>query len=511
MKKILFTLLAFGVGFLAKAQHYDLDPTFGEGGLAMTAISPIFNQTNTSLVQSDGKVIVAGNSGAADSYQMSAARFNQDGSLDMDFADNGHFYYEAAIDGTSYTMVAQQQADGKIILGGYIFTNTFVGDVAVLRLNLDGSLDESFGDNGLARIDSGGDDILADLKILEDGKILITGYTDDDFMLVRLNENGDIDTSFGTSSGWSHTAFENYAFSYAQSLTIDAEENILVAGFAIGDSYEMVLVRYDSNGIIDSSFGVSGARIFNIEDNLDFGIGVMVQSDGKIVLAGHVNIPFQPITRYDIMTIRMNHDGSVDTSYGENGYARTVIMEAANYVSHALMQEDDKVVIFGNITTGDYEYLGVTLRLNTDGSLDPTFGSGGYSIIESTDVTIKINGGSIGPNGEIVSGGQYDDFVDDVMYMFAARYVDMDEMGTVDTTLGEIKVYPNPISDYLALNLPASVDFAKVQIFAMNGQLIQTTNTKQGEKINVSSLPAGVYVVKINTGNQVVTTKVVKK
>jgi len=185
------------------------------------------------------------------------------------------------------------QLDGKIILAGSAFNSATGSDIALARYNPDGSLDSAFGSGGKVITDfpSSGDivdDVAFGLILQPDGRIIITGVTeprssDSDFALVRYNTDGSLDTSFG-SGGKVTTDFSGGEDS-AQAIVRQPNGRIAVAGIADGINFG--LARYNIDGSLDTSFG-SGGKATTSLGPLSQAFDLVLQSDGKLIAGGSV-------------------------------------------------------------------------------------------------------------------------------------------------------------------------------------------------------------------------------
>ncbi|MCS6926252.1 MAG: delta-60 repeat domain-containing protein [Candidatus Binatia bacterium] len=152
----------------------------------------------------------------------------------------------------------------------------------------------------------------------------------------------------------------------ASALVLQADGKIVVAGHAAGG---FVLVRYQPDGSLDPSFGTGGTVTTAISGTGDFASALAVQADGKLVVAGYVSMAPQ----YSIALLRYNPDGTLDTAFGENGKVTTGDSHVASGLA---LQADGKIVVAGSFNDGaNNEFL--LLRYDPDGGLDPTFGIDG--------------------------------------------------------------------------------------------------------------------------------------
>ncbi len=321
------------------------------------------------------------------------------------------------------------QSDGKIVVAGYSSNGTN-DDFALARFNSNGSLDTAFDTDGKATtvIGSGYDQAFA-VAIQSDGKIVVAGFshnvTHNDFALVRYNSDGSLDTTFDTD-GKVTTDIGASSDDVANSIAIQSDGKIVIAGASHnGANYDFALARYNSNGSLDTTFDADGKVTTAIGIGTDFITAIAIQSDGKIVVAGISN---SGGTNDDFALARYNSNGSLDTTFDADGKATTAIGGYDNARGLAI-QSDGKIVVAGSSSNGtDDDFM--LARYNSNGSLDTTFDADGIvttAIGTSGDIANAI---AIQSDGKIVvagiSGNTDVDFV-------LARY---NSNGSLDTTFG---------------------------------------------------------------------------
>src|SRR5690554_6731733 len=453
------------------------------------------------VVQPDGKIVVVGQTGEPATYKAFAIRYNADGTLDTSFGVDGKHVFPIGSMKSFATDVALQ-ADGKIVMSGYTWDNV-TGDVFVIRLNTDGSLDNTFGTDGVALV-SNSTDVTESIAVQSDGKILIGGYTDDSFTVARFNTDGTLDTDFG-NNGWSIVGFGSP--SYIKDITLQDDGKIVAAGFAIGAAYQMAAARLNADGTIDNTFGSNGAVAFNVGDGNDFAFAVAVDDNGKVLIGGHKWISNIGL-KYDLAVVRLNEDGSFDTSYGDNGVAIARVVDGSNYAGDILLQSDGKVVIAG-YTVLETVYDLAMARFDVDGNLDDTFGIGGM-------VNTDYNGGedygsamALQPDDKIILAGNT--FTGSgTSEILVARY-DNTVLGTGDFQNIAFSLYPNPANDYITIDLNGTSSNYQVAIFDMLGKNVYNTEIDGTKQIDVSSFEAGAYFVKLNSNLQTTTIRFIKQ
>jgi len=244
MKNFYFLLLFLVSVTVVNAQSGYLDTSFGTDGFVSTVVKGTYSMTWGTVVQPDGKIVVVGQTGEPATYKAFAIRYNTDGTLDTSFGVDGKQVLPIG-SVKSFAIDVALQSDGKIVMSGYTWDNV-TGDVFVIRLNTYGSLDNSFGTDGVALVNNS-TDVTESIAIQTDGKILIGGYTDDSFTVVRFNSGGTLDTDFG-NNGWAKVNFG--MASYINDIALQNDGKIVAAGFAIGGVYQMAAARLNADGIL---------------------------------------------------------------------------------------------------------------------------------------------------------------------------------------------------------------------------------------------------------------------
>lgn len=493
---------------VSHGQSGTIDTSFGTDGIVTTQISTAYNLGMASVVQQDGKIIVAGYAGTSATYEAALVRYNEDGTLDSSFGNSGTLIIPIG-SAKSYIEDVTLQDDGKIVLGARTYDNVS-GDFAVVRLNMDGSLDNSFGTNGIAIANSGGTDVSASILIADDGKIYLAGDTDQNFSIAKFNANGTLDTSFGTN-GWFMTTFDG-SMSIIEQIAFQNDGKIVMGGFAINSvgTYQMAAARINADGTLDSSFGIGGKVTLNFGVEHDIAVAIALQTDGKIVLGGHTFIRSNPRLAYDFAVVRLNTDGSFDTTYGNNGVATAQVVDEANYTNGMIIQADDKVVLGGRtVKLTDYDFAMV--RFDINGQLDTTFGNNGKV---STDVDGREDNGyaiAMQPDTKIILAGYSYTVSGDTSDFVVARYHNDETAGVDDNLNNKFRVYPNPAREQLTIEMNDASSIYQLKIFDMLGKRVYNTEIQGMGQIDVSALAAGTYLVKLNSNSNTSTVRFVKQ
>ncbi|MBT8390147.1 MAG: hypothetical protein KJO48_00005, partial [Ignavibacteria bacterium] len=405
MKIFLISAAIIFLTVLSFPQEGGLDSTYGTNGIVTTSIGGVDSHIRSLALQLNGKIIAAGEVqvGPTDD-DFAVVRYNIDGTLDNSFGNGG--IVTTQIDtGRDQSYSVALQSNSKIICGGSSF-NGSMDNFALVRYNMDGTIDTTFGIGGLVITAVGSNNNVGrSVVIQQDGKILMAGYakigTSDDFAVVRYNSEGILDTTFGI--GGKVTTQIGTGEDKAYSMAIQSDGKILLCGYArIGTNIDFALVRYSTNGILDPTFGSGGKVITPIGSGNERAYSIAIQSDGKILLSGYAYIGLN----YDFAVVRYNVDGSLDPTFGIGGKVTTPIGSSTDITNSIKVQTDGKIVVGGHAIIGTYNDF-VLARYFDDGTLDLGFGAGGIvstPIGNNHDVATSL---AIQNNGRIVLGGYH--------------------------------------------------------------------------------------------------------
>ncbi|HEX7090350.1 MAG TPA: hypothetical protein VF192_09440, partial [Longimicrobiales bacterium] len=292
-----------------------------------------------------GRILVAGiardlvNLPANDDFGV--ARLNADGTLDASFGSNGVAFadFDGRLDGADDILI---QPDGSIILVGAAHSVTADADFAIARLTSAGVLDPTFGGDGTVTIDiAGRSDGAHAGALLPDGRTVVTG---------RAAESGGSDPDIGIvrllATGVPDSTFDNEgivwpqtgAFDWAVELALDASGRVLVSGHSDSSAF---VARYDANGAPDAGFGAGGLLL---TPTLSKANGIAVDAAGRIIIVG--------ATSGDFGVIRLSDDGTLDTSFGTNGVLTVDFFADFDQASDVVIQPDGKILVVGKTENG---------------------------------------------------------------------------------------------------------------------------------------------------------------
>ncbi|WP_165065993.1 Ig-like domain-containing protein [Paludisphaera rhizosphaerae] len=299
--------------------------------------------------QADGKIVTARAYAMENSdYGYSVRRYNSDGTLDSTFHEGGIANVGLSARNSVLEAVAVQP-DGKIVVAGF-FTARYGArwSMQLVRLTADGQLDDSFGTQGWVTLapTSGSYNEIYDITVLPDGKILFGGCisnvgSDEDFAVGRLNEDGSLDTTFG-NGGYATTSF-SVGSDLGRALVVQPDGKILLAGSKGGGTGDMTfaLARWTADGRLDSTFGSAGRVETKVPGIYGRVNDILIQPDGKILVAGYSSNAGIP--GYGSSLVRYTTSGTLDASFGVNGSVRLDFGAAVSMVG----LEDGTIVIGG--------------------------------------------------------------------------------------------------------------------------------------------------------------------
>jgi uncharacterized delta-60 repeat protein len=339
------------------------------------------------LVQPDGKVVVVGSGTTPDGNDFALVRYNANGSLDRSFGTGGQVQTPFPGTGGATAMSAALEPDGKIVVAGDAFPaggSSGIG-VALARYNADGALDPSFGDHGLVVAPLG--DYVTGVALDGQGRILIWGQGPQAYTsLVRFEADGQLDPTFGVGGLAGSDLYESPVGSSPRSVAVEPDGRIVVAGsiYSVASGgYEFAVERFNTDGTPDPTFGRAGIATADPGGVNNGANGLALQPDGKIVVfgstfAGLANPNFNPI----FGLARFDSHGRIDAGFGTRGI--TVDPSSVGSPIGIAIEPDGKIVLAGDQVHygpsydpyADYDTVTLS-RYDADGSPDPTFGGGG--------------------------------------------------------------------------------------------------------------------------------------
>ncbi len=302
------------------------------------------------VVQADGKILIGGHSDSNSDVDFVIVRYNSDGTIDSSFGTSGQVSTDFG-KGDDVATNILLVANGKILVTGYAF-NGDARDFAAAQYNADGSLDLSFSYDGMVTTYVGRSGTCNSSVRQPDEKLILFGWSSEgnnlSFVALRYNADGTLDDTFGVN-GIVVTDIGGIS-DYGYSLALQPDGKIVAVGYTYtsADVYNYAVVRYHADGSLDNSFGEDGIATASIGPDFDNITYVVIQPDGKIIVVGAAYFE----TEYDIAMIRFNTDGSIDHTFGSDGIVSTDIETNSNSPSGVRLQQDSKIVVSGTVFPG---------------------------------------------------------------------------------------------------------------------------------------------------------------
>lgn len=404
-----------------------IDEIFGTSGMVAISLSDHQRELYAKSINllDDGSIVMAGpinhfprGTSQFPSDDIAVVRLNSDGSADFSFGIGGKSFvttHEKSNDGAQDVVLSQ--ADGKIVVAGYHWSSDTGQDFKLTRHNSDGSLDMTFGINGHVTTDlrSSYDsttqwapqhvryhDLIRAIALQPDGKIVAAGNSTlvdthksgASFALARYDDNGELDSGFGEDGKVFTDFLPEVDFepeAAASGIALQSDGKMVVVGFAKNRpgggpyEYEMAIARYNSDGTLDAAFGNNGQVTIDRFPGYDeWASALALQADGKILLVGSYAHHHFWIDDDGLQLVRLNTDGSLDMSFGDAGVVTTSIGKHEEMFDIEV-QQDGRIVVGGVTFLDETNYDMLLVRYQADGNLDASFGFNGYVSIDFGD------------------------------------------------------------------------------------------------------------------------------
>lgn len=508
MKPLVSSLLLLAA-CSALAQPGTLDPTFGVGGKAIATVPGNYSSGECIAEQADGKIIVGG---ATPGFAL-LARFNADGMLDNSFGNNGLVLTDVD-QSNDFIGAVVMQPDGKIVAGGVRFNSVADGQAIVMRHLPNGSLDNSFGTNGIRTLPISGalDSFVKAIAMQPDGRIAVFGeyWTGSvwESYATRLNSDGSTDNSFGVVQlDVSATGSD-----YSTDIALQPDGKLLLCGSVESPAGGgMYIVRLNADGTFDNSFGTGGKKVLDIGGGgTDEAYSVRVQPDGRILVCGVVDGPLG----YRIGVARLLADGTLDASFATAGAAQ-FNLAVDNWATPSLaLQPDGKIIMATANNTAPAPRVKV-VRMLADGTLDAGFGTNGIGTSNATSGnneeaavrTLFLSDGGIAVAGFADTPNN----IQAAVWKFRSGVnVGVEEMGASPV----IAILPNPVSERFTLSLSEPIGLAApVSVRDASGRSIAVSFTRASHTLtaDASHLPSGIYFVTVQTAAGTRTARFIKQ
>jgi uncharacterized delta-60 repeat protein len=503
---LLLFLMPFTVLLVNAQVAGAIDTSFGTNGTIIIQPGNQHDNLQSMAIQPDGKIVFCGMGRTVATtgfnFDVVVGRRNSDGSTDSAFGSNGFVTKDFGI-GSDYAYNMALQADGKIVVVGAKSTTLNDVDWIVIRLNSDGSYDTTFSNNGIEELAlTSGNDFAYDVAIQPDSKIVIAGtsgipgFSTTKGTLVRLNANGTLDSTFGTNGvAIIQPALSNYSQTF-KSLVLLPSGKIIAGGWSTQSSSDrLYIVGLNSNGSIDSTFGSNGTITYTGVEKV-YSLSV---ANGNLYACGVLTVQ-GTLTSYSL-------SGVTNGSFGSSGTARLTLNAIAAFYSMTV-QPDGKIVLAGTTGTGAFARDFLTARYLNNGTIDNSFGNNGTVTINASPNFEDLNAIAMQTDGKLLIGGfgsftNNDMIITRLLNDSAAIITGVTNIGNSKQFWS---IYPTPLSGtefYLLSKInnsaPLSIsilNFAGDRVALIENHVI--TEPNQALKLTLpSTLTSGIYFVQI--------------
>lgn len=511
MKNHLHLLLAFVfITHFANAQTAgQLDNSFNSIGFTTYDYGFQDNLTDVTVQPADQKIVSCGTAlTQAFAGQLLVQRHTTGGQPDLTFNSTGYLLVDKYTESYAYSI--KVRTDGKLLVGGTTTDSTYIFSGVVMRLKSNGTPDSTFGNNGFATVKvSNGDNFIYSMQELANHKILVAGTALDTAfrnqpVVIRLNENGSIDSTFGINGVAAVPVTEND--NRFNKIVLQADGKIVAAGHygnpVTNDGqvdFDILLARFTPDGLADSTLSNDGVLTDKVSvkyvDDI-FGLGIT--STGKIAVAGYTTLPD---FSFDVILLQYDSTGARDLTFGTGGLVQ--FDSAAQDVANALtVLPDDKLLVAG--TTGGFFFDNrdiLLMRYNTNGVIDSAFGGIGYVAIDILSFMDEANAVTLQADGKIIVAGKANNSNQNDVLL--ARYFNSDQPNAINNiTTALSNVYPNPVANNSTVTISSTQAITRLQLCDVTGRSIATQQCAPHTLNTVFTLPEGIksgmYLLTIN-------------
>ncbi len=491
--------ILYGSPHLYPQQEGQLDLTFGVNGMDALEVDTLSMSISDMVVQADGRILTTGRVFTPEGWDVFVIRRLADGGPDATFGDMGFVRMDLGTywdDGRSIVV----QSDGRILVASESSQNGLESTVIVLRYLPDGSLDDTFGEDGIASAPPSALGHPYDMAVNADGTILVVGTSAhyENLAVYRFTASGEPDATFQQGGVLVDHVFGGT--NQADRVCPQEDGKILLACLhGSAGAYDVSIVRLMADGTRDTDFGNNGVVYLNIGpgDALVGGIGL--QSEGRIVVACYRNSH----PHFGIHVARFRPDGTPDPEFGTNGTTIISTASVPERVRGLVVQPDDAILLGGSKNLIPTGRVVMVARLTTDGHLDGTFGTGGivHTVLQDAPyaeclrVALQLDGRLIAA----VFGG----YTPILLRYLAGPFVGIAEEIAHE---GDLVVVPNPAADAVVIQFDLderatiSMDVLDVtgKVVAIGAQQLTLPPGAHRIAMSMERLSRGLYTVRLS-------------
>jgi uncharacterized delta-60 repeat protein len=499
MKKNFFFLISILIISNVYSQNISLDNTFANNGILQIP-STVTSEINDIDIDTNGNVYSASTTSQGSGtgvYKLTVSKSNSIGVLDNQFGNNGISLI--SFEHSEYPLAIKVLSNSKILVCGSAYTGHTPNGPGLhigflVRLNSDGSIDSSFANNGILKLDNI-ESHFTSIITLNNNMIILAGNINNQAALLKITENGVIDIQFGIN-GILYLSTQNFNFILWKSV-LDNNEILSVGyDFTIPTNPRIAYCKIDLNGNFVSSFGSNGKVVLDLYNSIPNTWETLTS------IRKYVNHYYLAGNHASNFIIRINENGDIDNNFGVSG-----ILNHSNPFKDFDIQSNGKILVCGSKLISDYNYGYSLVRYNNDGTFDSTLNNG-----NSFDIDISNNNDYM----------QTVRYFSNKLYIGGSSFYNVHSKSTVvrlnleqELSIGDnpksdfFNIYPNPFSDYLFID--CKTELIDINLFDVAGRKILTeiNDNKIEIKENVAS---GIYFIRlIDNFNNQITKKIIKQ
>ena len=490
-----------------------LDPTFANNGeLGDSAINAF---KYSSLAISPGNEIVVS---SAVGNAIRVIRYTYAGLRDINFGQNAAGSVQIVNPGFSGSVTASiVQTDCKILIAGQYALTSATKQAYLLRLNVSGTVDSSFGANGWVYFNylPHYGECIRQIALQNDGKIValdmgINPGLTDTVIVARLNTNGTNDNTFA-ANGHYEVPFNNFLATSPVFFKLGANDNFTFAGYSNYQAGDYIyLFRLNPAGIIDITFGKAGSILIDSTNIINGGtnLGFCFQNNGKLltVQSKQTGSTLWAACRYNV-------DGSIDQNFGTNGMVNIQpnLDPLPYFVQNIAVTSTDEIIVAGVINEAGSNRT-IVCSMNPDGGTNLSFGNNaGSELMNSFEWDDIVYNLLIAPNDEIVVNGLVNET--NGAYNVFKLLPPTPTTAIKNLTCNiDFLPYPDPAGTEVNFKLSGEgTGYITVNDITGNLVFVQQANSNTVQTLNIGNLASGIYIVTYRDGESVVSKKMVKQ
>lgn len=516
MKKFLLGSVCCSLlSLFAVAQEVQLDSTFATNGMVIGSFNNNLHEFNQLKLNDDQSIILLGTNYENNDYKKFIAKYSSQGQLETSFGNNGVVIVETTNNDHQYFQRLFIQNDEKIVIGGYVenpLNNEKIYQIK--RFLNNGNVDSTFGVDGTAVIfnDASQNNIhlfISDIGQHSDGKLLICAEGWQSSKLTRLNTNGSVDSTFGNDGNVAIDLLTTNGLNYklVECLT---DDKILLGAYVnfsntSGTESNIRIYKLNYDGSLDINYGLNGYHTFELPNQIVGINGMHILNNNELLINGFHNDLGS--TDNKILLYKLDSIGATVSAFGTNGYVSYNANSSDAEISDAAINNKGKIAT----TFFDYANGSTTIVMfNETGSLYDSFNNQSEKYIIS-----NVNQGVWSPNIVIqnddkilLAGATVIDSVAGEAQSILIRLKQEKTISINDIANVLAKIYPIPAKDQITVALINEIP-AKITLVDITGKQLFQSTIKSTGAINVAHLSAGIYFINIQQGENIATQKIV--